>query len=145
MVYPLPAPPGFIDVWLGMLKSLSLTPPLSVYLGTHCRKSVLNVVWTCWCYLPPQSSMAVPEIHHPLHKEIHFSLKICLNLPTIFLEHYFLLHYVGNNSFAITSSTAFMILQTSRDSITPYLFGSLNGLAGLEGGKKRVIENIWNI
>lgn len=121
-----------------MVESLSLAPSFRVYLGTHCRSILLNVVWTCWCYLPPQFPMADQEIHHPLHKEI-FYFKICFNLiaycfPCTLLTlalcgvqqlcHHLI--YCLYDSANLTCA-----------SIRPYLFGNLKGLAGLEGGEKQ--------
>lgn len=48
---------------------------------------------------------------------------------------------MGNNNFMITLYL-YDSVNVSCDGIIPYLFGNLNGLAGLEKGEKRVIENI---
>lgn len=48
---------------------------------------------------------------------------------------------MGNNNFMITFCL-YDSVNVSSDGIIPYLFGNLNGLAGLEKEEKRVIENV---
>lgn len=55
----------------------------------------------------------------------------------IFFPYSLFLLYMENNNFAIISSTTFIIPQTSVMTADPYLFGNLNGLAGLKAEKKR--------
>lgn len=110
--YPIATLPGFTDVLSGMLKNLSLAPCFSVYLGTHCRSVLLNAVWPCWCYLPPQSPVAVAEVYYPLpYGTLLKSASMWMLI--IFFEYSLFLLCIGKNSFAITTSTTFIIPQTS--------------------------------